>query len=147
MFSTFSPFRLSIQLWRFSMFWQNTFKIVCCRIAVWWKGLTLSHLQMHSENIMAKREIAHFATMFSIWLKNKYFFYRDYQYFLFKMFKVIRCIFVICGKVLKMQWQNTRSSSFIDLCQKIHLELYYVKTMRMCRFTCVITVCGCFENI
>ena len=31
MFSTFCH-RLSIQLWRFSMFWQNMFKVVCCRI-------------------------------------------------------------------------------------------------------------------
>ena len=38
-FSTLSH-RLSIQLWRFSMFWQNTFKVVCCRIVVWGKGLT-----------------------------------------------------------------------------------------------------------
>ena len=30
MFSTFCH-RLSIQLWRCSMFWQNTFKVVCCR--------------------------------------------------------------------------------------------------------------------
>ena len=37
MFSTFCP-RLSIQLWRFSMFWQNTFKVVCCRCVVWGKG-------------------------------------------------------------------------------------------------------------
>ena len=53
----FSTFRLSIQLWRFSMFWQNTFKVVCCRIVVWGKGLiksnlylfpgTLSYMQMH----------------------------------------------------------------------------------------------------
>ena len=37
-FSTFCH-RLSIQLWRFSTFWQKTFKVVCCRIAVWGKGL------------------------------------------------------------------------------------------------------------
>ena len=34
--------RLSIQLWKFSMFWQNTFKVVCCKIVVWWKELTLT---------------------------------------------------------------------------------------------------------
>ena len=39
MFSTFSH-RLSIQLKRFSMFWQNMFKVVCCRIVVWGKGLS-----------------------------------------------------------------------------------------------------------
>ena len=41
MFSTFRH-RLFIQLWRFSMFWQNTFKVVCCRIVVWGKGLNES---------------------------------------------------------------------------------------------------------
>ena len=41
MFSTFCH-RLSIQLWIFSMFWQNAFKVVCCRIVVWGKGLTNS---------------------------------------------------------------------------------------------------------
>ena len=46
MFSTFCH-RLSIQLWRFSMFWQNTFKVVCCRIVVWGKGLILfPHIQL-----------------------------------------------------------------------------------------------------
>ena len=38
MFSTFCH-RYSIQLWRFSFFWQNMFKVVCCRIAIWGKGL------------------------------------------------------------------------------------------------------------
>ena len=38
MFSTFCH-RLSIQLWRFSIIWQNMFKVVCCRIVVWGKGL------------------------------------------------------------------------------------------------------------
>ena len=38
MFSTFSH-RLSIQLYRFSTFWQNMFKVVCCRIVIWGKGL------------------------------------------------------------------------------------------------------------
>ena len=38
MFSTFCH-RLSVQLWsRFSMFWQNTFKVVFSRIVVWGKG-------------------------------------------------------------------------------------------------------------
>ena len=40
MFSTFCH-RLSIQLWRSPIFWQNTFKVVCCRIAVWGKGLSV----------------------------------------------------------------------------------------------------------
>ena len=44
MFSTFSH-RLSTQLQRFSIFWQSMFKVVCCRIVVWGKGLILSHLQ------------------------------------------------------------------------------------------------------
>ena len=38
MFSTFSH-RLSVQLKRFSIFWQNMLKVVCCRIIVWGKGL------------------------------------------------------------------------------------------------------------
>ena len=38
MFTTFSH-RLSIQLWRFSIFRQNMFKVVCCIIVVWGKGL------------------------------------------------------------------------------------------------------------
>ena len=38
-FSTFSH-SLSIQLKRFSIFWQNMFKYVCCRIGVWGKGLS-----------------------------------------------------------------------------------------------------------
>ena len=33
------------QLWRFSMFWQNTFKVVCCRIVVWGKGLKKSYIR------------------------------------------------------------------------------------------------------
>ena len=41
MFSTFCH-RLSIQLWSFSKLWQNTFKVVCCRIVVWRKGLKSS---------------------------------------------------------------------------------------------------------
>ena len=54
MFSTFSH-KLSIQLWRFSIFWQNTFKVVC-RIAVWGKGLTLYDIKKYAsdENIKAK---------------------------------------------------------------------------------------------
>ena len=39
MFSTFSHIRLSIQLKRFSIFWQNMFKVFCCKHAVWGKGL------------------------------------------------------------------------------------------------------------
>ena len=27
------------KLWRFSMFWQNMFKVIWCRIVVWGKGL------------------------------------------------------------------------------------------------------------
>ena len=46
MFSTFVH-RLSIQLWRFSMFWQNTFKVVCCRFVVWGKGLTSTFPSSH----------------------------------------------------------------------------------------------------
>ena len=42
MFSTFSH-RLSIQLQRFSIFWQNMLKVVCCRIVVWGKGLTITY--------------------------------------------------------------------------------------------------------
>ena len=38
MFSTFSH-RLSIQLKRFSIFLQNMFKVVCCRIVISGKGL------------------------------------------------------------------------------------------------------------
>ena len=41
MFFTFS-LRLSIQLWRFSIFWQRLFKVVCCRIALCEKGLNES---------------------------------------------------------------------------------------------------------
>ena len=43
MFSTFCH-RLSIQLWIFSIFWQNTSKVVCCRIVVWGKGLKMNNL-------------------------------------------------------------------------------------------------------
>ena len=42
MFSTFSH-RLSIQLWGFSIFLQNMFKVFCCRIVVWGKGLMINH--------------------------------------------------------------------------------------------------------
>ena len=38
MFSIFSH-RLSIQLKRFCIFWRNMFRVVCCRIGVWGKGL------------------------------------------------------------------------------------------------------------
>ena len=44
MFSNFSR-RLSIQLKRFSIFWKNMFKVFYCRIVVWGKGLTISHIQ------------------------------------------------------------------------------------------------------
>ena len=49
MFSTFSH-RTSIQLKRFSMFWQNMFKVVCCSIVVWGIGLKPSLLQTIFEN-------------------------------------------------------------------------------------------------
>ena len=44
-FSTFCH-RLSIQIWRFSIFWQNTFKVVCCRIVVWGKGVKIMEKNM-----------------------------------------------------------------------------------------------------
>ena len=44
MFSTFSH-RLSIQLLRYSIFCHNMFKVVCCRIVVWGKGLSIFRLQ------------------------------------------------------------------------------------------------------
>ena len=56
MFSTFCH-RLSIQLWRFSMFWQNTFKVVCCRIVVWGKGLKTMLLNKPNKTIIAKEKI------------------------------------------------------------------------------------------
>ena len=58
MFSTFCH-RLSIQLWRFSMFWQNTFKVVCCRIVVWGKGLRNGYV------ILVIYNLFHFALIHS----------------------------------------------------------------------------------
>ena len=69
MFSTFCH-RLSIQLWRFSVFWQNTFKVVCCRIVVWgkglikkswtrcckWRNIFKSHLQWMIQNVSISRK-------------------------------------------------------------------------------------------
>ena len=43
MFFAFSH-RLIIQLWRFSIFWQNMFKVICCRIVVWEKGLNICQI-------------------------------------------------------------------------------------------------------
>ena len=58
MFSTFSH-RLSI--------WQNTFKVVCCRIAVWGKGLKQTAFWKHSDKRRncTERAISPFVTMFS----------------------------------------------------------------------------------
>ena len=49
MFSAFSH-RLSIQLWRYSFFWQSMFKVICCRIVVWGKGLT-SHQDIYISSL------------------------------------------------------------------------------------------------
>ena len=54
MFSTFCH-RLSIQLWRFSIFLKNTFKVVCCRIAVWGKGLSCTHAYLTRHEMYTKR--------------------------------------------------------------------------------------------
>ena len=54
LFFTFSH-RFSIQLKRFSIFWQNMFKVVCCRFVVWAKGLNgRSNIFNKVENIEEK---------------------------------------------------------------------------------------------
>ena len=48
--------RLSIQLCRFSMFRQNTFKVVCCRIVVWGKELIIPVYEpSHMKSDLAQR--------------------------------------------------------------------------------------------
>ena len=49
MYSTFSH-RLPFQLLRFSIFWQNMFKVVCFRIVVWGKGLMEIQLLFAANN-------------------------------------------------------------------------------------------------
>ena len=60
MFSTYCH-RLSIQLLRFSIFRQNTLKVVCCRIVVWGKGLKSNFPFCQClQNVAAEKELCHY---------------------------------------------------------------------------------------
>ena len=92
MFSTFSH-RLSIQIKRFSIYWQNMFELVCCRIVVWRKGLTFSHLQTHLQqtifqNILTEGEITYNDQFLLLPLCFN-------SYFCPAVFKAVCCRFVV----------------------------------------------------
>ena len=65
MFSTLSH-KLSIQLWRFSMVWQNMFKLVCCRIVVWGKGLKKIQIWFESDIIFIWNCLIYMPAIFRI---------------------------------------------------------------------------------
>ena len=69
MFSTFSH-RLSIQLKRFSIFWQKMFKVVCCGIVVWSKGLTLTHMEQICSRVKIWQNLCKWKSNY--WISRKW---------------------------------------------------------------------------